>query len=104
MLVTALTGDVGAGKSTLSRVWRDMGANVVDADEVTLKLLRDGEIRGLHVQWPQAQAYTCLFTLFRALTGEELPEITWEPAEYAMSYATRDDAPWILDLLYPGHK
>ena len=34
MFVTALTGDVGAGKSTMSRIWRDMGANVVGADEV----------------------------------------------------------------------
>ena len=34
MLTVGLTGDVGAGKSTLSRVWKDMGATVIDADRV----------------------------------------------------------------------
>ncbi len=103
-IVATYTLPMMGGYNAAKQLNRDIAVYGVDADEVTLKLLRDGEIRGLHVQWPQAQAYTCLFTLFRALTGEELPEITWEPAEYAMSYATRDDAPWILDLLYPGHK
>jgi hypothetical protein len=64
-------------------------------------LLKNGEMNGLHVQWPQVQAYTCLFTLFRAIGGETLPEITWEPANYAMSYATKDEADKILQLLYP---
>ena len=34
MLTVGLTGDVGAGKSTLSRVWEEMGAAVIDADRV----------------------------------------------------------------------
>ncbi len=34
MLTVGLTGDVGAGKSTLSMVWKDMGALVIDADRV----------------------------------------------------------------------
>ena len=34
MLTVGLTGDVGAGKSTLSRVWEEMGALVIDADRV----------------------------------------------------------------------
>ena len=34
MLTVGLTGDVGAGKSTLSKVWEDMGAAVIDADRV----------------------------------------------------------------------
>ncbi|MDR1884702.1 MAG: dephospho-CoA kinase, partial [Synergistaceae bacterium] len=34
MFIVALTGDVGAGKSTLSRIWRGMGANVINSDEV----------------------------------------------------------------------
>ncbi len=47
MLVTALTGDVGAGKSTLSRVWRDMGANVVDADEIAKEQWMCPEVAGV---------------------------------------------------------
>ncbi|NLD04695.1 MAG: dephospho-CoA kinase [Synergistaceae bacterium] len=34
MLTVGLTGDVGAGKSTLSKVWEEMGAMVIDADKV----------------------------------------------------------------------
>ena len=34
MLTIGLTGDVGAGKSTLCSVWREMGAAVFDADTV----------------------------------------------------------------------
>ena len=34
MLTVGLTGDVGAGKSTLSKVWEEMGAAVIDADRV----------------------------------------------------------------------
>ena len=34
MLTVGLTGDVGAGKSTLSKVWKEMGAAVIDADKV----------------------------------------------------------------------
>jgi dephospho-CoA kinase len=32
MLTAAVTGDVGAGKSTLVRTWAALGANVIDAD------------------------------------------------------------------------
>jgi len=34
LLTVGLTGDVGAGKSTLSRVWEEMGATIIDADRV----------------------------------------------------------------------
>lgn len=34
MSIIGLTGDVGAGKSTLCSVWREMGAHVIDADTV----------------------------------------------------------------------
>lgn len=32
MLALGVTGDVGAGKSTLTRFWKEMGASVLDAD------------------------------------------------------------------------
>jgi dephospho-CoA kinase len=34
MLAAAVTGDVGAGKSTLARVWGTLGASVISADDV----------------------------------------------------------------------
>ncbi|GAB1399176.1 dephospho-CoA kinase [Aminivibrio sp.] len=38
MLAFGLSGDVGAGKSTLARLWRERGASVLDADEVVRAL------------------------------------------------------------------
>ncbi len=76
----------------------------VDADEVTLNLLQEGRIQGLHVQWPQAQAYTCLFTMLRVLNGDKLPPVVWEADSYAMSYATKNDAQKMLEILSPAAK
>jgi dephospho-CoA kinase len=44
MLVSAVTGDVGAGKSTLTGFWRDAGASVVDADEIVRSLWSRPEV------------------------------------------------------------
>lgn len=43
MLVSAVTGDVGAGKSTLTACWRGMGASVIDADEIVRSIWRRPE-------------------------------------------------------------
>ena len=45
MLTVGLTGDVGAGKSTLSKVWEEMGAAVIDADRVARDMWDLPEIR-----------------------------------------------------------
>lgn len=42
MLKVGLTGNVGAGKSTVARVWREMGATVVDADELARRAVEPG--------------------------------------------------------------
>ena len=34
MLTIGLTGDVGAGKSTLCKTWREMGAEIIDSDTI----------------------------------------------------------------------
>lgn len=47
MLIIGLTGDVGAGKSTLSREWKKMGATVYDADTVARSMWKLPEIRKL---------------------------------------------------------
>jgi dephospho-CoA kinase len=52
MLTVGLTGDVGAGKSTVSRVWREMGAFVVDADSTAKELWFDPEVQNAaKVRW-----------------------------------------------------
>ena len=101
-IVATYTLPMMGGYNAAKQLGRRANIYGVDADEVTLKLLKDGELNGLHVQWPQVQAFTCLFTLLRVIGGETVPEITWEPANYAMSYARRADADKILQLLYPA--
>jgi len=45
LLTVGLTGDVGAGKSTLSRVWEEMGATVIDADRVARDMWKLPDVR-----------------------------------------------------------
>lgn len=42
MLKVGLTGNVGAGKSTVARVWRGLGATVIDADELARRAVEPG--------------------------------------------------------------
>jgi len=41
MLVVGVTGGIGAGKSTVSRMLADLGARVVDADVIAREVLRE---------------------------------------------------------------
>ncbi len=45
MLIIGLTGDVGAGKSTLCRLWRKMGAEVFDADTLAREMWKKEEVQ-----------------------------------------------------------
>ena len=45
MPTVGLTGDVGAGKSTLCKEWAAMGAHIIDADSVARALWDDPGIR-----------------------------------------------------------
>lgn len=42
MLKVALTGNIAAGKSTVVEVWRELGARVVDADELARRAVAPG--------------------------------------------------------------
>jgi dephospho-CoA kinase len=44
MIVVGLTGNYGAGKSTVSRMFRDLGAMTIDTDEIVRRLLEEGEV------------------------------------------------------------
>lgn len=45
ILTVGLTGDVGAGKSTLAGLWREMGALVLDADKIAKEQWQSPEVR-----------------------------------------------------------
>src|SRR5215218_1366817 len=42
MLKVGLTGNIAAGKSTVTRVWRGLGAHVIDADELARRAVDPG--------------------------------------------------------------
>ena len=44
MWVTAITGDIGAGKSTVAKIFEEMGALRIDADQIVKELWRSEEI------------------------------------------------------------
>ncbi len=45
MYTIGLTGDVGAGKSTLCKCWRKMGAEIIDADAIARSLWLQPSVR-----------------------------------------------------------
>jgi dephospho-CoA kinase len=46
MIVVGLTGNYGAGKSTVAQMFRDLGATNIDTDEIVRRLLEEGEVIG----------------------------------------------------------
>lgn len=42
MLKVGLTGNIAAGKSSVARVWRELGATVIDADELARRAVEPG--------------------------------------------------------------
>jgi dephospho-CoA kinase len=42
LLKVALTGNIASGKSTVARVWRDLGAPVIDADDLARRIVGPG--------------------------------------------------------------
>ncbi|HEX2201958.1 MAG TPA: dephospho-CoA kinase [Longimicrobium sp.] len=56
MLRVGLTGNIAAGKSTVARVWRGLGATVVDADELARRAVERGSPAhaAIHAAWGDA--------------------------------------------------
>jgi dephospho-CoA kinase len=49
--IVGLTGGISTGKSTVSRVWKDAGVAVIDADEIAREVTQPGSIALCLVRW-----------------------------------------------------
>ena len=43
MLIIGLTGGIGCGKTTVSKLFQDLGVPVIDADEIARQVVQPGE-------------------------------------------------------------
>ncbi|VEI12396.1 dephospho-CoA kinase [Trueperella bialowiezensis] len=55
MLTLALTGGIGSGKSTAARIWGELGAHVIDADQVARDVVEPGTpaLAKIARRWPR---------------------------------------------------
>lgn len=49
--IVGLTGGIATGKSTVSKIWREAGARVIDADEVARDIVRPGRPALRFIRW-----------------------------------------------------
>ncbi|HPA58695.1 MAG TPA: dephospho-CoA kinase [Synergistales bacterium] len=88
MLVVGLTGDVGAGKSTVSSVWASLGAHVVSADTIVAELWKRSEMVELAVgRWGER-----ILTPGMALDRSAISRIVFEDE---MEYR------WVCETIHP---
>ena len=88
MLVSAVTGDVGAGKSTLTAFWREAGASVVDADEIVRML------------WSRPEIITAAVSRW----GESIVDgkgVVLSSRVAARAFGDETEYRWLCDLLHP---
>lgn len=58
MVTVGITGGIGSGKSTVCRIWSDLGAEVLDADLLARSLMNESdEIRSRIIEAFGAEAY-----------------------------------------------
>ena len=92
-----------AAYNAVKQLNRKVAVYGVENNEMLVRLLAEGDtVKGLHVQFANQNAYITLFCLLRAIAGEQLPPVTWEPEAYAFFYATEKEAPQVLNFLYGG--
>ena len=127
MSIIGLTGDVGAGKSTLCSVWREMGARVIDADTVARSMWDRADVRAeAEKRWGagffdepdhktlwakiaakifnDAEEYKFASALIHRRTGEELKKLAheskgWTIVEIPLLYEGGHDS-WLDYVVY----
>lgn len=89
MLVVGLTGDVGAGKSTILRTWHEQGAALVDSDEIVRHLWKTGQLRSAALDRFGDRA-------LNPANGEvDLAFVA------AAVFSSTEDYAWVCSLLHP---
>ncbi|MEM7625431.1 MAG: dephospho-CoA kinase [Planctomycetota bacterium] len=78
--VLGLLGAPGSGKSHVARLWQDMGAAVIDADEIARKVLDEPEVRGTLAKWWGAGVLSADGEVDRAAVGARVFD---DPGELA---------------------
>ena len=88
MLVVGLTGDVGAGKSTVSSVWASEGAHVINADLIVASIWKRDDVARLAVdRWGKG-----------ILTPEGLPD---HAAISRVVFGDEKEYRWVCDRIHP---
>ena len=88
MFVLGLTGDIGAGKSTVASLFRDMGARIIDADLIVKKLWAEPELlQAAKVRWGDS------------VMGEG-GEISFSGIADRV-FSDEADYRWLCDLIHP---
>ena len=59
MFIVGLTGGIATGKSTVSRIFKDLGCPVVDADEIA----RESKSNLVHVRYVESMPDSVFFLL-----------------------------------------
>lgn len=88
MLVVGLTGDVGAGKSTVGRIWKEMGASVIDADALAKELWTEPDV----LQQAKDRWGTDIVDPTGRLVPSRVASIIFE---------SHDEYRWLCKLLHP---
>jgi len=89
MLTVGLTGDVGAGKSTVAACWKEQGATVVDTDEIVRELWRRERLKRAALE---------RFGERVLKTGNRDLDTSYISARV---FSSREDYEWVCSLLHP---
>jgi dephospho-CoA kinase len=78
MLIVGLTGGIASGKSLVAKVFRDLGAHIIDADKIVHELLEPGQ-----QAWEEVVEYFGPEILFpdKTIDRRKLGEIVFNHAE-----------------------
>lgn len=89
MLTVGLTGDVGAGKSTVAACWKGQGATVVDTDEIVRELWKTERLK-------RAALERFGLKVLKTGNGDLDPSFL-----SARVFSSRADYDWVCSLLHP---